>query len=96
MIIIKIESSEDDDESDVEWPAVSTTPGQPSHEDSLTQEELEINQPLLVHTSPVLEVQTNTENLQREETVNIQRFLSAGCGCDLPMAPAATHTQRST
>ena len=96
MIIIKIESSEDDDESDVEWPDVSTTPGQPSHEDSLTQEELEINQPLLVHTSPVLEVQTNTETLQREETANIHRFLSDGCGCDLANGSCAIHTQRST
>ena len=65
VIIKKIESSEDDDESDVEWPGVSTTPGQPAHEDSLTQEELEINQPLLVQASPVLEVHTNTENLER-------------------------------
>ena len=44
---------------------------------------METSQPLLVNTAPLLEVHPNTENLEREETVQVQRFLTDGCGCDL-------------
>ena len=38
---------------------------------------------LLVHTTPVVDRQPNAENLEREETTKIDRFLADGCGCDL-------------
>ena len=60
-----------------------TTPEQPSLQDSLVEEELETNQPLVVNTVPVLDIQPNRDNLEREESVLVQRFLSEGCGCDL-------------
>ena len=46
-------------------------------------EEQETSQPLVVNTVPVQDVHPNRENLEREETALIQRFLSEGCGCDL-------------
>ena len=47
------------------------------------EEELETNQPLVVNTVPVLDIQPNRDNLEREESVLVQGFLSEGCGCDL-------------
>ena len=53
--------------SDVEWQSDSgTTPEQPSLQDSLVEDELETNQPLVVNTVPVLDIQPNRENLERE------------------------------
>ena len=36
-----------------------------------------------MNTTPVVDVYTNTENLEGEETGSIERFLRDGCGCDL-------------
>ena len=96
MIIKTVESSEEESgESDVEWqddhPRESTTLNQPATatsqssllQDSLLEEELEISQPLVVNTVPVQDVSPNRENLEREETAIVERFLSDGCGCDL-------------
>ena len=52
-------------------------------QDSFREEEDEISQPLVVNTVPVQDLSTNTEYLEREETILIQKFLSDGCGCDL-------------
>ena len=60
-----------------------STPDQPSLQDSLVEEDLEISQRLVVNTEPVLDLHPNRENLEREETVKIQKFLNDGCGCDL-------------
>ena len=65
--------------SDVEWQSdPGTTPEQPSLQDSLVEDELETNQPLIVNTVPVLDIQPNRENLEREETV---------CLCLVPLPP---------
>ena len=46
--------------SDVEWQSdPGTTPEQPSLQDSLVEDELETNQPLVVNTVPVLDIQPN-------------------------------------
>ena len=67
-------SEEESDESDVEWESgPPTTPEQPSLQDSLVEEELETNQPLVVNTVPVLDIQPNRDNLEREKV-----FLSNG------------------
>ena len=54
------------------------------------EEELETSQPLLHNTAPVLEVQPNTQNLEREESALILRFLTGGCGCDLSDGPCSS------
>ena len=67
--------------SDEEWQSdPGTTTEQPS---LLVEDELETNQPLVVNTIPVLDIQPNRENL--EETV--QKILSDGCGCHLWTLP---------
>ena len=77
-----MESSED--KSDAEW---QSDPGMTHELPSLfVEEELETNQPLVVNTVPVLDIQPNRENLEREETVMVQEFLSDGCRCDLVIA----------
>ena len=74
--------------SDVEWQSdPGTTPKQPSLQDSLVEDELETNQPLVVNTVPVLDIQPNRENLEREETVMVQKILSDGCGDHLWTLP---------
>ena len=55
-----------------------------------------MSQPLIVDTAPILDVQPNTENLERDETVHVVRFLSESCGCDLANGPAAVHSHLST
>ena len=66
--------------SAVEWQSdPGTTPEQPSLQDSLVEDELETNQPLVVNTVHVLDIQPNRENLEREETVMVQKILSDGC-----------------
>ena len=46
-----------------------------------------MSQPLIVDTAPILDVQPNSENLERDETVHVVRFLSESCGCDLANGP---------
>lgn len=36
----------------------------------------------MLHTVPVTDVLPYRENLEREETVAAEKFLSEGCGCD--------------
>ena len=85
-MIITIESSEE--ESDVEWQNDHDT--QPSPQDSLMEEELESS---LLNTAPMQVVQPNIQHLERKETVEVQRFLTDGCGCDL--ASGSTFTAES-
>ena len=64
--------SDEESEHD-EWLSATT----PQHsEDGITQEEFD--QPLLVHTTPVVGLQPNALNLEREETTKIDRFLADG------------------
>ena len=71
--------------SDVEWQSdPGTTPEQPALQDSLVEDELETNQPLVVNTVPVLDIHPNRE---REETVMVQKILSDGCGDHLWTLP---------
>ena len=52
-------------------------------QDSMREEEEEISQPLVVNTMAVQDLRSNTEYLEREERVKVERFISDGCGCDL-------------
>ena len=61
--------------------SMTASPSQ-SLNDSFPEEELESSQPLVINTTPV-DVHTNTEYLEGEETLSIQEFLTSGCGCDL-------------
>ena len=73
----------------VEWQSdPGTTAEQPSLQDSLVEDELETNQPLVVNTVPVLDIQPNRENLEREEIVMVQKILSDRCGCHLWTLPS--------
>ena len=97
MIIIKtVESAEEESgESDTEWqdgpPSQIATLSQSATstsqssllQDSLLEEDLETSQPLVVNTVPVQDVSPNRENLEREERVLVEKFLSDGCGCDV-------------
>ena len=91
MIINAVESTEESGESDIEWQddplsqSAAATPSQSSSHlhDSLVEEEQETSQPLVLNTVPVTDVCPNRENLEREETVMVEKFLSDGCGCDL-------------
>ena len=70
---------------------IATTASQSSLlQDSLLEEELEISQPLVVNTVPVQDVSPNSENLEREEIVMVEKFLSDGCGCDLANGGCST------
>ena len=91
MIINAVESTEESGESDIEWQddplsqSAAATPSQSSSHlhDSLVEEEQETSQPLVLNTVPVTDVCPNRENLEREEAVMVEKFLSDGCGCDL-------------
>ena len=83
-------SEEESGESDVELelapPSLSATvqsTGGSQLQDSLLEEEQELEQPLVVNTMPVISITQNTENLENEERVMVDRFLQDGCGCDL-------------
>lgn len=89
-MITKTVEREESGESDIEWQgdslgqSAAATPSQSSHlHDSLFEEEQETSQPLVLNTVPVTNVSPNRENLEREETVMVEKFLSDGCGCDL-------------
>ena len=51
-------------------------------QDSMREEE-EISQPLVVNTVTVQDLRSNTEYLEREETVKVARFINDGCDYDL-------------
>ena len=70
----------------MEWQNDHDSSGQPSLQDSLVEEELEISQHLLVNTEPVLDLHPNRENLEREKTV------LTGARVILPLAPEAIHS----
>ena len=87
FIIEEEESGESDQENDPPSQLVSGTnqsvSGTSLLQDSLIEEEHEISQPLVFNTLPIQDLSTNTEYLEREETVTVQRFLSDAYGCDL-------------
>ena len=56
---------------------------EPTEDSSLSQEELEATQPLVLNTTPIFDVLPNVENLEMEETTLIRDFLHKGCGCNL-------------
>ena len=49
-------------------------------QDSLLEEEQETQQPLVVNTEPVSSITQNSDNLENEERVIVDRFLQNGCG----------------
>ena len=50
---------------------------------SRIEEEVETSQPLVLNTVPVEDIRPNTENLEREETAAVEKYMSEGCGCDV-------------
>ena len=49
-------------------------------EDSNLEEEQEVDQPLVVHTQPLVDIQPDIDTLQVEERGRIESFLRKGCG----------------
>ena len=49
----------------------------PTEDSSLSQEELEATQPLVLNTTPIFDVLPNVENLQMEETTLIRAYTRA-------------------
>ena len=48
---------------------------------SNSEEEQEEDQPLVVHTQPLVDIRPDIDTLQVEERGRIESFLRKGCGC---------------